>query len=130
MDVNNKIIRLCVEGSKAEFMKNTDKAIRCYQQAWDEHQNNYEGCIAAHYLARFKDAPDDIFYWNKKALDLANLSDNDDVKEFFPSLYVNMGKSYELLGDKKNAVKYYEKAEKFGIKHSNSNKKKISNLGI
>ncbi len=67
-------------------------------------QNNYEACIAAHYVARFQDDPQDRFAWNKLALDKAQALGDARVQDFLPSLYLNMGKSYELIGNLAEAI--------------------------
>lgn len=46
--------------------------------------------------------------WNKKALDHADLSNNPKIKEIYPSLYLNMGKSYEDLQYYTEALHYYQ----------------------
>jgi len=40
------------------------------------------------------------------------------VKEFFPSLYLNMGRSYEMLGNEAEAKRFYELAAGLGYIHS------------
>ncbi len=45
--------------------------------------------------------PNNVYAWNQRALDHANAVSDDRVKEFYPSLYLNMGQSFELLGDQK-----------------------------
>jgi hypothetical protein len=41
----------------------------------------------------------------------------DIVGNFYPSLYLNMGQSYELLGDMDQANQYYKKASDLGVDH-------------
>jgi hypothetical protein len=68
-------------------------------------------------VARFQETPEDTFHWNRIALDHANAVKGDKVREFFPSLYVNMGNSYEALGDNVNAEKFYSLAAELGVVH-------------
>ena len=117
MDTNNPIINLCIAGTQAEFDGNMQAACELYQQAWATSTDDYEACIAAHYLARCQESPEDIFYWNQIALDRAQAVDNERVREFYPSLYLNMGRSYELLGKKAEAETYYSLAAELGVTH-------------
>jgi len=118
MDLNNPVIKLCMEGTRAEFEHHVDKARLLYQQAWDARTDDYDACIAAHYVARFQGTPEDSLRWNQIALDHANAVNDESVKEFYPSLYLCLGKSYEDLGDKVNAEKYYGLAAELGIVHT------------
>jgi V8-like Glu-specific endopeptidase len=117
MDLNNLVIRLCVEGSQAEFAKRPDDARTLYQQAWDTAQDDYEKCIAAHYVARMQSTPEDTFRWNQIALTHAKAVTDDRVQSFYPSLYLNMGQSYEVLGNSTEANRYYDLAAALGVSH-------------
>jgi hypothetical protein len=120
MDVNNPVIQLCIQGTQAEFSRDLPLAHALYQQAWDSATDDYEACIAAHYLARFQETPTDAFHWNQEALVRANTADtagDDRVREFYPSLYLNMGQSYEKLGQQAAARQYYDLAASLGFPH-------------
>jgi hypothetical protein len=117
MDPSNPIVQLCAQGAQAEFEKRPADAHRLYQQAWDTATDDYEASIAAHYLARFQPTPTDALHWNQIALDRANLVPDDRVKDFYPSLYVNLGRSYELLGNDIEAKRYYTLAAELGLVH-------------
>ncbi len=118
MDINNPVIQFCMEGTRAEFEHRIDDARILYQQAWEAHSDDYEACIAAHYVARFQSTPKETLHWNQIALDHANAVNDERVREFYPSLYLCLGKSYEELGDKVNAEKYYNLAAELGIIHT------------
>jgi tetratricopeptide (TPR) repeat protein len=117
MDITNPVIQLCIQGSRAEFGHRMDDARSLYQQAWDLHKDNYEACIAAHYLARFQDSPEEILRWNELALEHAQAVEDERVEEFFPSLYLNLGRAHERLGNQKQAQRYYELAARLGVIH-------------
>lgn len=117
MEIENPVIILCVAGTKAEFQHKLDEAKALYEQAWRIQTNAYEACVAAHYMARFREDPKIEFKWNKLALELAQTNSDDRVTPFLPSLYLNMGKSYEKLGDLVSAQKYYDKASQLGLSH-------------
>ena len=55
VDTNNHVIKLCIEGTQAEFRGQIDLARGFYQQAWESAQDDYEACIAAHYVAQHQD---------------------------------------------------------------------------
>jgi hypothetical protein len=117
MDLNNPVIKLCMEGTRAEFEHRVDDARLLYLQAWESRTNDYDACISAHYVARFQETPDETLHWNQVALEHANAVRDESVKEFYPSLYVNLGHSYEALGDPINAQKYYQLSADLGLTH-------------
>jgi tetratricopeptide (TPR) repeat protein len=110
LDSNNPVIKQCIEGSRAEFEGKRTEAFQLYHQAWVNQTNDYEGSIAAHYVARTKEIPEDILFWNMTALALALKSESESVKDFFPSLYLNLGNSYEQMGEIEQAKVCFKKA--------------------
>ena len=117
MDLNNPVIKLCIDGTRAEFEQRMEDARTLYQQAWTACKDDYDACIAAHFVARFQDLPEDSLRWNHLALKHANAVNDERVKDFFPSLYLNLGRSYELVGDQNEAQKYYDLAAELGVLH-------------
>jgi tetratricopeptide (TPR) repeat protein len=117
MDTDNPVIQLCLQGAHAEFEHRLDDARALYQQAWETHTDDYEACIAAHYVARFQESSEETLRWNQIALDHANAAKDERVKKFYPSLYLNLGRSYEVLGNQNKAQRYYDLAAKLGISH-------------
>lgn len=117
MDTSNKVVQLCIQGTQAEFQRRIEDARTFYQQAWDLHTDDYEACIAAHYLARLQDSNEKVLYWNQIALDHAYAVNDERVRDFFPSLYLCLGRSYELLGEKSAAENYYRMAAELGVIH-------------
>lgn len=99
MNINNLVIKISIEGTQAVFKGKMDRAGRLYQQAREAAQDDFEACIAAHYVARHQDDPEKKLYWHQVALERADAVLDGRVQEFYPSLYMNMGQSYELLGD-------------------------------
>jgi tetratricopeptide (TPR) repeat protein len=110
MDPNNPVIKLCTEGMKAEMEGRADDARLLFAQAWEQSKNDYDACIAAHYVARHQKSPEEILHWNKEALDRADAVHDARVDGFYPSLYLNMGKAYEDLGNWEQAKRHYELA--------------------
>ena len=106
-DPENKVVKLCAEGMQTEAEGNTAQARQLFQQAWDIAANDFEAFTAAHYLARNQQDPNDVLKWNLEALTRANAVKDDDMKAHYPSLFLNVGKSYETLGNINEAKKYY-----------------------
>jgi hypothetical protein len=117
MDLDNPVIQLCIKGTQAEFAKQQDEARGFYRQAWQLAKDNYEACIAAHYMARLQETPDEEMRWNMEALDCATRVKDARVKEFYPSLFLNMGHSYERIGRADEAQRYYDLAVQLGAVH-------------
>ena len=117
MDPENPVIRLCVAGTQAEFQGRGDRARALYLQAWAAAADDYEACVAAHYVARFQDDPAERLRWNELALRHAEAAGDERVGDFYPSLYLNMGHSHELLGEQAEAEKYYALAAALGVIH-------------
>lgn len=82
-----------------------------------DQQDDYEFCIAAHYVARFQETPEEKLRWNLEALNRAEAGSDDRVNELYPSLYLNLGQSYELLGNQEEAGRYYDLAARLGFEH-------------
>jgi hypothetical protein len=117
MNLANPVIKLCIEGTQAEFQGQIYKARSLYQKAWEAAQDDYDACVAAHYVARHQDSHSERLYWNQIALDKANAVTDNSVQEFYPSLFLNMGHSYELLGNLEQAKRYYDLAAESGVIH-------------
>jgi hypothetical protein len=122
MDVNNPVIRLCLEGNLAEFNGCKDDARRLFEQAWEAAGDDYEACIAAHYVARFQETSEQVLHWNLEALKYADAVGDERVKAFYPSLYVNLGHAYEILGNLEEAGRYYRLAADLGLIHEENDK--------
>ena len=87
MDVDNPVVQLCIIGTQAEFQHKVGEAKAFYEQAWQIQTNDYEACIAAHYMARHQTDPKVEFDWNQKALEYALVS-NDDLVSSLSSLLI------------------------------------------
>jgi tetratricopeptide (TPR) repeat protein len=114
IDVENPVVLLCMDGSRAEFAHRHTDACACYQQAWDIAADDYERCIAAHYVARCQTSAQDILAWNQIALEHAQAVNDERVTSFFPSLYVNLGHACEQVGQIEEAQRYYDLAAASG----------------
>ena len=117
MDVNNPVVKLCIEGTQAEFEGRREDASNLYAQAWKTAQDDFEACIAAHYVARFQEDPADQLRWNQEALSRAQAVQDGRVDSFYPSLYLNLGQTCERLGRPDEAQAYYHLAADLGFPH-------------
>ena len=117
MDLSNPVIRLCLASTQAEFEKRIEDARALASLAFEAVRDDYEACVAAHYVARYEEDPQSVLEWNEKALRHAEMVGDESVREFYPSLYVNLGHAHELVGNLAEARRYYDLAAKLGLVH-------------
>lgn len=113
MDPDNPIVRLCSAGIEAEGAGRPDDARALYEQAWAEHRNDFEACIAAHYLARQQGDLHAVLRWNAEAVERAMATGDERTFGFYPSLYLNLGWSFEMVGDQASARANYLLAQTY-----------------
>jgi tetratricopeptide (TPR) repeat protein len=107
MDTDNLVVRLCVDGMRAEAEGRNVVALTLFRQAWEGADDDYERAIAAHYLARQQPTIEDALWWNEESLRCARAVGDARVESFFPSLLLNLGDSLERLGRTAEAHKAY-----------------------
>lgn len=129
-DPENKIVKLCAEGMSAEMAGEMPKAKILFLQAWEAAENNLEKFIAAHYVARHQEDADETLRWNLEAMNYALATEGETMKGHYPSLYLNIGKSYEDLGNIAEALKYYEFAQESSVHLANDPYGDMIRLGI
>jgi tetratricopeptide (TPR) repeat protein len=112
-DPRNTVVRLCAEGMNEEALGNRESAFQLYLEAWEKAISDFEKFTAAHYVARHQDEPHECLYWNEQALQFALRLDEEAVREYLPSLYLNIGKSYETLHNFSKARQHYQLAASF-----------------
>jgi len=117
MDTDSPTIKLCIEGTRAEFERRLADARALFWQAWEASRDDYDACIAAHYMARCQTTPEETLRWNLEALARPNALTDERAVSFYPSLYVNLGRSYEILGNQAEASRYYQLAADLGLVH-------------
>ena len=110
---NNHIVKLCLQGMYLEGKSKPEEASRIFLQAWNEASDDLEKFIAAHYVTRHQKSVHDRLKWVEATLHLALKINDDYVKGVFPSIYSNIAKCYEELGDLVIAKKNYELANTF-----------------
>jgi len=94
----------------AEGRGRPDEARDLFMRAWVASTDDFEACIAAHYLARQQPSPQETLRWNRESLTRAGAVGDERVCSFYPSLYLNVGHSCEVLGDVDEARRYYDLA--------------------
>jgi len=107
IDPQNAVVRYCAAGIQLEQSGQPDEALRLFTLAWDKSTDAFERTIAAHYMARHQKTPEDVLHWNREALSNADSVGDDRVQEFYPSLYLNLGKAHEDLGNTDDARRFY-----------------------
>lgn len=107
IDPANPIGQLCVAGMETENAGRLDEARASFELAWASRRDALDACISAHFLARYQADPAQALAWNQLALDYADQAEPASVREFFPSLYLNLGWSYEQLGEISQAQTNY-----------------------
>ena len=103
MDPANPVVRLCADG-----MATGDPT--AFERAWAARVDDYDACVAAHYLARVHPDARSTLEWNERALAHALQADPERVAGFMPSLHLNLGRSYEDIGDPHRAAESYRRA--------------------
>nr|WP_218921369.1 NAD(+)--rifampin ADP-ribosyltransferase [Bacillus massilionigeriensis] len=100
---NNVVIKLCVSGLELEDSGNIEDALTMFHKAWNEATDDYERFIAAYHLARQQKSIAEELKWMETSLQCALKINDENVKSAYPTLYSNIAKCYEELGDSKNA---------------------------
>lgn len=111
LDPNTPVNALVIEGMQAEGNGQPDTAHDRYLRAWDARASDLDAAIAAHYVARHQDSPAQALEWNQRALEHTVRCDPDATAGWMPSLHLNLGKSYEDLGDREAAIEHYRLAD-------------------
>ncbi|HVV55170.1 MAG TPA: hypothetical protein VHC47_07595 [Mucilaginibacter sp.] len=112
-DPGNPVIRLCADGMMLEGEGKQEEAAKLFNRAWEQAADDFEKFTAAHYVARHQDSVAGKLQWDETALGHAQKVDDENMKATYPSLYLNIAKGYEDLGDSANALKNYELAKEF-----------------
>jgi tetratricopeptide (TPR) repeat protein len=107
MDPDSPVVRLCVEGMRAEADNRFDDARALFARAWAARRDDLDACIAAHYVARHQETLEETLRWNEVALARAEAVGDERVRDFYPSLYLNLGRAHEDLGDGEAARRCY-----------------------
>jgi hypothetical protein len=107
MNPENLVVKLCTDGMRAEAEGRLAEASDLFLEAWTACKDDFDACVAAHYVARHQENPEEQLRWNQEALNYADAVGDERVRAFYPSLYLNLGWSNESLGNWPEAGKYY-----------------------
>ena len=110
MNPDNPVVVLCSQGMQAEAEGRGADARALFLQAWETASDDYEACVAAHYLARHQPTARDTLHWNRECLERADRVGDDRVKGFYASLHLNMAKAHQDLGTPDLAREHFELA--------------------
>jgi hypothetical protein len=110
---SNHVVKLCIQGMAMEEKGGPEMASRLFLQAWDEATNDFEKFTAAYFVARHQVDVRDKLRWLETSLSFALQINDESVEAAFPSLYSNIAKCYEKLGDADNAKRNDELANSF-----------------
>jgi hypothetical protein len=108
IDADNPVVRLCAAGMAVEGDRATAREL--FAQAWAVHCDDYEASIAAHFLARHQDTPEETLRWNTLAVKHAEAVSDERANDMLPSLYLNLGESHRLMGERGAAAAAAERA--------------------
>ncbi|MFD3325565.1 hypothetical protein [Streptomyces sp. NPDC058701] len=110
MNTDQQTVALCAEGMAAEAEGRDDDARDLFLAAWDRARDDYEACVAAHYLARHQPTPEAALRWNLTCLERADRVGDARVAGFYPSLHGTIGRSLLDLGRPAEAQGHFEAA--------------------
>lgn len=95
----NPVVKLCLQGMELEDKNQPEQAKEIFLQGWNEATNDFEKFLTAHYVARYQKTVSDKLHWLETVLQFALKVNNDAVNSALPSLYLNIAKCYEDLGN-------------------------------
>ncbi|MFG2981987.1 hypothetical protein ACGFYQ_12140 [Streptomyces sp. NPDC048258] len=110
MNPDQNVVQLCTQGMAAETEGRNAEAMGLFRQAWDTAGDDYEACVAAHYLARHQPTPEATLRWNLTCLELADRVGDERVRGFYPSLHGTIGRAHLGLGRPAEARPHFEAA--------------------
>lgn len=111
-DPENPVIQRCAQGMELEG-SDPAAAKQLFLEAWEMAANDLEKLTAAHYVARQQSSVSEKLLWDERALQHALNLEDDQLKSTYPSLYLNIAKCHEDLGNADKALEHYLLAEHF-----------------
>lgn len=101
IDPSNPVVELCIAGIAVEGVPEEARAL--FARAWAARRDDFDACIAAHYLARHQPTPAETLEWNERALRHALRVTDGRADHFLPSLYLNLADALAGLGHNEEA---------------------------
>jgi len=108
IDPNNPVVVLCAAGMAVEG--NASEALALFERAWAAQRDDYDACIAAHFVARHQLTVDATLHWNLVAVRHAEAVSDGRATEFMASLYLSLGDASMKVGDYETALEAAERA--------------------
>jgi hypothetical protein len=110
LDPTNPVVAAVGRGVQAELAGDREAARAAYAEAWNEATDDFERCVAAHYVPRVIDDPVDKLR-NEDALRHAMAVGDGRVAGFFASLHACVGEARFGVGDAAGAREAFRLAE-------------------
>ncbi|MDQ1859241.1 NAD(+)--rifampin ADP-ribosyltransferase [Chryseobacterium sp. WLY505] len=107
----NPVIKLCLQGMGFEDKGMPEEAAQLFLQAWEEASDDHEKFLAAYYVSRHQKTTADRLKWLETSLEFALKINDDTVKSALPSLYLNISRSYDDVGDTEKSKENAELSE-------------------
>jgi hypothetical protein len=101
IDPDNPVVALCAAGMAIEG--DARAALALFEQAWLTRRDDYDACIAAHFVARHQATPEETLRWNALAVEHAEKVVDARAVEFMASLYLNLGDALLNVGNHSEA---------------------------
>ncbi len=101
-DADNPVVQLCAAGMAIEG--DTAAARELFEKAWQLRRDDYDACIAAHFVARHQSTPEETLRWNEIAARHGEAAPADRAASFLASLYLNLGDAHRALGHHRQAA--------------------------
>jgi hypothetical protein len=101
-DPSNPVVAWCVHGMEREGTPH--EALASFERAWALRRDDYDACIAAHFMARHQPTAEDTVGWNRRALLHALASGDARLAAFMASLHLNLGDSLLAIGARAEAT--------------------------
>ena len=109
-DQENPVVKLCARGMALEGEAKSAEALALFNEAWHIASDDFEKFTAAHYIARHQGTVAGKLTWDETALRHALKISDESVRQVLPSLYLNIGKCHEDLGNAGAASESYHSA--------------------
>jgi hypothetical protein len=93
------VVAAVSRGIQAETSGDAETARKAYAEAWDAATDDFERCIAAHYVPRLIDDSREKLRWNEDALRFALAVGDERVRGFLASLHACVGQARLGVGD-------------------------------
>jgi len=97
IDATNPVVALCAAGMAHDGPPGD--ALVFFERAWAERRDDFEACVAAHYLARVQPTAAAVLHWHSVAVQHAEAATDDRrVDPLRASLYLNLGDALLAAG--------------------------------